>query len=117
MDATTELNPVDLDAAEERHEQREKARIEAESEARGELAWMLNDPAGRKRLRRQLFEAGFDVGSDDVRTNFHPDHGTMSFHEGLRAEALRIVWPILRGVALGDIPAGNVSLLFNEGNA
>lgn len=114
MATQTELHPGFPEAREQRELEERQRAIAASLQRREDLVWLLQGRRGRRKVRRQLSDAGFDVGSDVVQTSFDRHHGQMCFNEGLRLEALRLIWPLLRLAALGELPEESLQKLFTE---
>lgn len=114
MAVQTDYDPVDLDGREARDLERRQRNIATATAERADLVWMLSGRRGRRAVRRQLREAGFDVSRDGVQTVFDTHHGRMCFHEGLRTRALQLIWPIMRLVASGDLPLDSFRKLMTE---
>ena len=114
MTQTLDYDPTDLDGLSERDLERRQQAIAAELEEREDLVWLLSGRRGRRKVRRQLREAGFDISRDAVNTVFDRHHGQMCFHEGLRVRGLQLVWPIMRLLASGELPIESFRLLMTE---
>jgi hypothetical protein len=111
-----DYDATDEDARHERYLEQQRAADAAAMHRTADLVDLLGTRSGRRLVRRQMREAGFDVRDDSVRTGFNFDHAQMAFFEGLRTEALRWIWPIMRGVADGRIPFDRFVLLMTEGD-
>lgn len=109
-----DYDPTDLRGQEERADERKRRAIAAALEEREDIVWLLSGRRGRRKVRRLLAEAGFDVSRDTVRTVFDRHHGQMCFHEGLRTQGLQTVWPILRLLASGELPFESFRKLMTE---
>lgn len=114
MATQTEFDPTDLEGREARDEERRQRAISVALQKREDLIWLLSGRRGRRRVRRQLREAGFDISRDEVSTVFDPHHGRMCFHEGLRTLGLQLIWPIMRLVASGELPFDSFRDLMTE---
>jgi hypothetical protein len=104
MAIQTDYDPVDLAGQAEREDQRRQRVLARTLVQRRDLVWLLSGRRGRRTLRRELRAAGFDIAHDEVASVFDRHHGQMAFQEGLRFSALRLLWPIMRLLASGELP-------------
>jgi hypothetical protein len=110
--ASFDNDPTDLDAAQQRDEDRRmRASVSLENE-NGDISWMLSGKRGRRIVRRQLREAGITAGA--VSSSFHSNYGQMCFSEGLRVRGLQVLSKITQLLASGEIPFESFQLLMME---
>jgi hypothetical protein len=97
-----------------RDEDGQQRKVAAAIEKRRDLVSKLSGRRGRREVRRELREAGFDVSSDAISTVLDRHHGQMCFNEGLRTKALQQIWPIMRVAASGELPFESFQKLMTE---
>lgn len=111
---TADYDPTDLIGREERDDQRRQRAIAVALETRGDLVWLLSGRRGRRKVRRLLQEAGFDVSRDEVSSVFDRHYGQMCLDEGKRAQGFQMIWPIMRLLASGELPRESFEKLMTE---
>lgn len=114
MVVETEYDPTDLAGQAERDAQRRQLAVAQDVRRRGDLVWLLSGRRGRRRVRRELREAGFDIRSDNVQTILDRHHGAMCFREGLRIHGVQLIWSLMRLLASGELPDESFKLLMTD---
>lgn len=114
VDFQTDYDPTDPDALPERQRVRDQQAMLEAKERRDHLVWMLQGEKGRRELRRQLRETGFDVTVPYAPNFFDRHGGEMARRVGLCAPGLQLIWSLLLMVARGDAPFDQFQALFTE---
>ncbi len=114
MAVQTDYDPTDLDSQVEREDQRRQFAVGHELARRRDLVWLLSGRRGRRKVRRELRDAGFHIDRDEVSTVFDRHHGQMCFNEGLRTSAMQLIWPLVRLLASGELPKESFQLLMTD---
>ena len=97
-------------------EQQALERMAQERERLEIIKFMLKGPQGRRELRRQLYEASFDVSDPGVPIVFDRHAGEMARNDASRAPGVQLIWTLLRMLAHGELPLSDVSKLMTEQN-
>ncbi len=109
-----EHDPTDPEGLAEREREHKRRIFVAASLQRDTLVWLLEGRKGRREVRRQLLEAGFDVFSDLVPTVFDRHYGEMCTRESFRAPGVQLIWTLMRMLATGELPRDPFVQLMTE---
>jgi len=93
---TLERDPTNLAAQEEQRKERERQSLAVALNRRAHLTWLLEEPMGRRELRRQLSDASLDVACASVSDVTDRHHGQMCANVALRYRGEQLLWSILR---------------------
>lgn len=109
-----EYIPTDFRGRVERAKEREHSdRVDAILRRR-DLVELMGSKTGRRLLRHILVSGGLVPSRTMVKTIFNPNFGTMSNAEGLRAQAVQLLWSIVKLTVHEQVPLEHLQALMTE---